>query len=199
MKKTFALCGLLLLSAQVATAAPHSGTRFIDTWSELNTWETGARSVDFAQTLDKKLVFVLGEDGNVQIFSAVGEQLGTVQMQGRPIAIDIDPRGKILYVIDQRGYCTLFNISIATGAADSKVLRSWRTRARTVDVAVLPDRQLVFILEADKTVRVYSYSGQQIGYIPVPAGTSSLDLIPRSAMLYLVNQRGFYTSLQLQF
>jgi DNA-binding beta-propeller fold protein YncE len=199
MKKVLALYSLLLLPTQLAVAAPSSSPRFIDTWSVMNNWESGANPVDFAQTLDKRLVFVLGEDGNVQIYSAVGEQLGTVSMQNRPVAIDIDPRGRTLYAVDQSGTCTVFNISVETGAADSSVRSRWRTRARPVDVASLPDRGLVFILEADSVIRAYSYTGEMRGYLPVPAGISALDLIPRSNILYLVNRNGFYAALRLGF
>ncbi len=155
--------------------------------------------MDFAQTFDKKLVFVLGEDGNVQIYSAVGEQLGTLSMQSRPVAIDIDPRGKILYVVDQSGTCTIFNISLESGVADGSVRSRWRTQARPVDIASLPDRGLVITLEADSVIRVYSYLGEKQGVLPVPAGISALDLVPRSNMLYLLNRNGFYAALRIGF
>ncbi|WP_417909322.1 YncE family protein [Candidatus Electronema sp. PJ] len=199
MKKALALCSLLLLPAQLATAASSSSPRFLDTWSVMNNWESGASPVDFAQTFDKKLVFVLGEDGNVQIYSAVGEQLGTLSMQSRPVAIDIDPRGKILYVVDQSGTCTIFNISLESGVADGSVRSRWRTQARPVDIASLPDRGLVITLEADSVIRVYSYLGEKQGVLPVPAGISALDLVPRSNMLYLLNRNGFYAALRIGF
>ncbi|MCW5198262.1 hypothetical protein VU06_00755 [Desulfobulbus sp. F3] len=197
MKKIIALCSLLLLQARVSPAIPVNAPRFLDTWSVMNTWESGASPVDFAQTLDKKLAFVLGEDGNVQVYSAVGEQIGTVAMQNHPVAIDIDPRGKLLYAIDRTGTCTIFNMSLATGPAEGTMRNRWRTQARPVDVASLPDRGLVFVLEADSIIRVYSYTGELRHYLPVPKGISALDLVPRSNMLYLINRNGFYAALKL--
>jgi len=199
MRKIFALCSLLLLSAQTGNAALGGGPRFLDTWSEMNSWESGSSPVDFAQTLDKKLVFVLGRDGNVQVYSAVGEQIGTVAVEGQATAIDIDPRGKTLYAIDRNGFCSVFSVSLATGAVDGTRRSRWRTQTRPVDVACLPDRGLVFVLEADSIIRVYSTSGELRHYLPVPKGISALDLVPRRNMLYLVNRNGFYAALRLDF
>ncbi|WP_417915431.1 YncE family protein [Candidatus Electronema sp. JM] len=197
MRKALALCSFLLLSAQLGNAAPGSGPRFLDTWSEMNSWESGASPAALAQTMDKKLVFVLGSDGNVQVYSAVGEQLGTVAVPGQATAIDIDPRGKTLYAIDRSGFCTVFSVSLETGAAAGTVRSHWQTQARPVDIACLPDRGLVFILEADSIVRVYSTAGELRNYLPVPKGISGLDLVPRSNMLYLVNRNGYYAALRL--
>ncbi|MCI5218106.1 MAG: disulfide bond formation protein DsbA, partial [Candidatus Electrothrix sp. LOE2] len=63
MKKTLALCTLLLLSSNQVPAEDgpaKSGTTLIA--SPLATWQMNVTQVDFAQSLDNKLVFVLGND-----------------------------------------------------------------------------------------------------------------------------------------
>uniref|UniRef100_UPI0040572EBE YncE family protein n=1 Tax=Candidatus Electronema sp. TaxID=2698783 RepID=UPI0040572EBE len=195
MKKTLALCALLLLPPMTSPAA--DGARLLDTWSEMNTWESGVQAAEFAQTLDKKFVFVAGREGGVQIYSAVGEHLTTVPTKAPLAAMDIDQRGRTLYVAEQNGICAVFRIDMASGFPSWSAQGRWKTRARPVDVASLPDRQLVFVLEADSVVRMYSYTGALLGFIPVPSGISAIDLVPRSAVLYLMGRHGRYTAVRL--
>lgn len=195
MRKTLALCALFLLPAQTAPAS--GGARFLDTWSELNTWESGVQAADFAQTLDKKLVFAAGRDGGVQIHSAVGEHLTAVPTQTPAAAIDIDQRGRTLYVAEQSRVCTVFRIAMDSGVPSWSVQGRWRTQAAPVDVASLPDRQLVFVLEADSAVRMYSYSGALLGFIPVPKGIFAIDMVPRSTVLHIMGRHGRYTAVRL--
>ena len=195
MKQILALCALLLLSAQTASAV---GTvRFLDTWSEMNTWESGVQAIDFAQTLDKKLVFVAGKEGGVQLYSVVGEHLTTVPTNAPLVAIDIDQRGKTLYLAEQNGTCSVIRVSMESGFPSLSAQGRWKTSARPMDVASLPDRQLVFVLEADSVVRMYSYTGALLGFIPVPKGIFAIDLVPRSTVLHIIGRHGRYTAVRL--
>ncbi|MGX9725906.1 MAG: YncE family protein [Candidatus Electronema sp. VV] len=179
------------------TAPASGGTRFLDTWSEMNTWESGVQAADFAQTLDKKLAFVAGREGGVHIYSVVGEHLTTVPTKAPLAAMDIDQRGRTLYLAEQNGTCAVLRISMDSGVPSWSAQGRWKTQARPVDVASLPDRQLVFVLEADSFVRMYSYTGTLLGFIRVPTGIFAIDLVPRSTVLHLMGRQGRYTAVRL--
>jgi len=174
--------------------------RFLDTWSELNSWDLGGvQPLDFAQTLDKKFVFVLGEDGGIHVYSAVGEQLGAVRTGTQPVAFAIEARGKMLHLVDQSGTCTAVNLSLTDGALDWSVAKTWKTAARPVDIATAHERQRVFILEADNAVHVYSFDGLSLGSIAAPLGTFSIKTVPYSKKLYLAGRDGMFTGMESPF
>jgi hypothetical protein len=200
MKKLFVFCIVLLaLSPQFAAARFTDRVRFLDRWSELNVWPVDTQPVDFAQTLDKKFAFVLGRDGGTYIYSAVGEHLGTVRTGGQPVALAVEPRGRMLHLANRNGSCTAISISLAGGMLNWSVRRKWKTAARPLDIAAAFSRKQVFVLEADNTVRVYSFAGQRLGSIPVPRGSSALKVVPRSRTLYLLSRNGTFTKQQSPF
>lgn len=203
MKTVLALSLLLFLSAQPAAAfSPAQSARFLDTWSLMNTWDAGNRPLDFAQTWDKKLVFLLGSDGKVHVYSAVGEHLGAVPVAttGQPVAIDIQARGRQLYVVDQNGICTIYNISLDTGRVSASVRSRWRSGvAQPLDIAHLPERELVFILSREGEVRVHAVSGRRIGTIPADWGTVAINLVPRSRRMLLLQDDGTCSAVELLF
>ena len=102
MKKTLTLCALLLLSSShvlTQNAAAQSTTTLLT--SQLATWQLTVKPLDFAQSLDNKLVFVLGDDSKVHIYSTGdGTELGSVPVAKETIALDIAPRGEILFLVD---------------------------------------------------------------------------------------------------
>lgn len=196
MNKILAYCIAFLLSAQFAGAGIRDEARLLDTWSEMNSWPVDTQPIDLAQTLDKKLVFVLGDNGSTYIYSAVGEQIGMVRTGGRPVALAIEPRGRMLYLADQTGQCTAVNISLEGGVLNWSVRKTWKTAARPLDIAVASRRNLVFVLENDRAVHVYTLTGQSQGTIPVDPGTSALNIVPRSRTLYLMSQDGFFSRLE---
>ncbi len=115
MKKTLALCALLLLSSNQALAedAPAKSSTTLIT-SPLSTWQLTVTPVDFAQSLDNKLVFVLGDDSKVHIYaSADGAELGSVPVAKETVAIDIAPRGEMLFLVDSNKKYTALDISFA--------------------------------------------------------------------------------------
>ncbi|MCI5124320.1 MAG: disulfide bond formation protein DsbA [Candidatus Electrothrix sp. AR5] len=70
--------------------------------------------VDFAQSLDNKLVFVLGDDSKVHIYSSAdGAELGSVPVAKETVAIDIAPRGEMLFLVDSNKKYTALDISFA--------------------------------------------------------------------------------------
>ncbi len=115
MKKTLTLCALLLLSSGQVLAqntAAKSTTTLLT--SSLATWQLTVTPVDFAQSLDNKLVFVLGDDSKVHIYStADGKELGAVPVAKETIALDISPRGEMLFLVDSNKNYTALDISFA--------------------------------------------------------------------------------------
>ncbi len=112
MKKTIILCGLLLLPSQIM-AAP-SGKEAGTLHSSIQkTWKMKVAPLDFAQSLDGKLVFVLDRDGKVHIYTADGVEQGTIPVARETVAIDIAPRGEMLYLVDSNQNYTALNISFA--------------------------------------------------------------------------------------
>jgi hypothetical protein len=100
MKKTLLLCGLLLLPGQVlATTPPAQPSGTLD-WSVAKSWKLEAKPLDFVQSLDNKMVFVLGDDAKVRIYSVDGSKMGEIEVAKNTTAIDIAPRGEQLYLVD---------------------------------------------------------------------------------------------------
>jgi len=115
MKKTLTLCALLLLSSSqvlaenaAAAAKPNLYT------SQLSTWKINVKPIDFAQSLDNRLVFVLGDDSKVHIYSAAdGTELGSVPVAPETVAFDITPRGEVLFLVDSNKNYTALDITFA--------------------------------------------------------------------------------------
>ena len=115
MKKTLTLCALLLLSSSqvlAEDATAKSGTTLVT--SQVAAWQLNVKPLDFAQSLDNSLVFVLGDDSKVHIYSAAdGTEKGTVPVAKETIGIDIAPRGEMLFVVDSNKNYTALDISFA--------------------------------------------------------------------------------------
>ena len=118
MKKTLTLCALLLLSAAQAPAADtpaqsaQSNASLVT--SQLATWKLNVKPRAFAQSLDNQLVFVLGEDSKVHIYAAAdGVEKGSVPVAKETVAIDIAPRGEMLFLVDSNKNYTALDISFA--------------------------------------------------------------------------------------
>jgi predicted DsbA family dithiol-disulfide isomerase len=115
MKKTLTVCALLLLSSSqvLAQNAPAKSSATLTT-SPLATWQMNVTPVDFSQSLDNKLVFVLGDDSKVHIYSSAdGAELGSVPVAKETVAIDIAPRGEMLFLVDSNKNYTALDISFA--------------------------------------------------------------------------------------
>jgi DNA-binding beta-propeller fold protein YncE len=111
MKKTLLLCSLLLIPVQaLANTPPAQDTGALD-WSVQKTWKLSTKPVDFAQTLDNKMVYVLGEDSKVHIYSVGGKEMGAIPVDKSTVAIDIAPRGEMLYLVDGNNTYTSIDIS----------------------------------------------------------------------------------------
>ena len=111
MKKSLVLCGLLLLPAQLQAATPPAKNTGALDWSVQKTWKLSTKPLDFAQSLDNKMVYVLGEDSNVHIYAVDGKKMGTIPVDKSTTAIDIAPRGEMLYLVDSNNTYTAIDIS----------------------------------------------------------------------------------------
>lgn len=118
-KKTLALCCLLLLSGQMASAqqpAPEQQPAAKPdalSWTVMQAWKTDSKPVHFVQSLDGRMVFILGEDSKVYLYSTEGQKLGVIPVDPGTIAIDITPRGEMLYLMDKSGAYKALDISFA--------------------------------------------------------------------------------------
>ena len=95
MKKIFILCTLLLcfFVAQKALSNPLP-------WSQGISWQLDSRPLDIAHSLDNRLVFVLGGDARVRLYTLEGRRLGTIPVDPGTVALAITPRGETLYLVD---------------------------------------------------------------------------------------------------
>jgi protein-disulfide isomerase len=69
-------------------------------WSVQATWALPAKPLGFVQSLDNKKVFVLGADAKVYIFTPEGKKLGELPVDPDTTAIDIAPRGEMLFLVN---------------------------------------------------------------------------------------------------
>ena len=112
MNRFFALCLLLLLPV-TAFATPSAGTDGRLSWSVRTTWKLDVKPLGFVQSLDNRKVFVLGNDAKVHIFTQDGTLLGAIPVDKNTSAIDISPRGEILYLInDKDNTYTALSVSV---------------------------------------------------------------------------------------
>ena len=111
MKKALLLSMLLLLPGQIqAVTTPAPATNSLD-WTIKNTWKFSTKPLDFVQSLDQKLVYILGEDSNVHIYSADGQKMGLIPVDKKTTAIDIAPQGEMLYLIGTNKTYTAIDVS----------------------------------------------------------------------------------------
>ena len=111
MKNTLILCGLLLLPSQVLAVTPPAKDIGALDWSVKTSWKLKAKPLDFAQSLDNKLIYVLSNDGMVHIYADDGTEMGTIKVDKSTVAIDIAPRGEMLYLVDDNNTYTAIDIS----------------------------------------------------------------------------------------
>ncbi len=111
MKKPFLLFGLLLLPGLVQASTPPAPAAGALDWSVQKTWQLTTKPVDFSQSLDNKRVYVLGEDSKVHILTIDGKEMGSIPVDPKTIAIDIAPRGEMLYLIGSDKKYTSINIA----------------------------------------------------------------------------------------
>ena len=102
LKKTILAVALLLpLSAQAQEVKKTNVSGALN-WTVQANWSLPAKPLDLVHSLDNKKVFILTADSKVHIFAADGRKLGEMPVEADTVAIDIAPRGEMLYLINGR-------------------------------------------------------------------------------------------------
>ncbi|MBM9537755.1 thioredoxin domain-containing protein [Desulfobulbus alkaliphilus] len=103
MLKHLLICALLLvpISLQAQGSSENQPENDLN-WTVLTSWALPTQPLDFTQSLDNKLVFILGADQKVHIFAADGKKLGEMPVDPGTSAIDIAPRGEFLFLVNEK-------------------------------------------------------------------------------------------------
>ncbi len=103
MLKKIIFCSFLLLPLSThAQDLKKNNTSGDLNWSVQATWTIPVKPLDIAQSLDNKKVFILGADSKVYIFTPDGKKMGELPVDANTTAIDIAPRGEMLYLINSK-------------------------------------------------------------------------------------------------
>ena len=102
LKKTILAVALLLPLAAQAQEVKKTNVSGDLNWTVQANWSLPAKPLDLVHSLDNKKVFILTADSKVHIFAADGRKLGEMRVEADTVAIDIAPRGEMLYLINGR-------------------------------------------------------------------------------------------------
>lgn len=94
------LMSLLIASGASALTVPTSGQDKRIEWTMQQNWPTTGQTLDMAHSLDGKVVYILSDKQQVQIFNAQGQLQGSIPVEEGVAAIDIAPQGERLYLIN---------------------------------------------------------------------------------------------------
>ncbi|WP_339136889.1 MAG: hypothetical protein WGN25_03045 [Candidatus Electrothrix sp. GW3-4] len=203
MKKKLARYLLLLLFfSLLATAAHGENVSKIIDWSKKKTWALTSAPRDFAVSFDKKKIFILEEDNKVRVYANTynGKRLGIINVSPSTVAIDIAPRGGMLYLIGSDRTYTAIEIVYRKKddtIADWAVKHTWKTEFQPLDIAQSFDKKYTFILESDNQVHIYSITGERKKVLPVAPGTLAITIPSRKRTLCLIDRNATYKSIQL--
>ncbi|MCI5131697.1 MAG: hypothetical protein D3904_09265 [Candidatus Electrothrix sp. EH2] len=204
MKKHFILYLLpLLFFFQATTNAYGENVSKVIDWSKKKTWTLTSRPRDFAASFDKKKIFILEEDNKVRVYanSYNGNRLGIIDVPPSTVAIDIAPRGGMLYLIGSDKTYTAIEIIYRkkdSSIADWSKKYTWKTETRPLDIAMSFDKKYAFILESDNRIHVYTINGKPRKTVPVAPGTFALTVPSRKRTLCLLTRNAQYRFIQLR-
>ena len=102
LKKTILAVALLLPLAAQAQEVKKTNVSGDLNWTVQANWSLPAKPLDLVHSLDNKKVFILTAASKVHIFAADGRKLGEMPVEADTVAIDIAPRGEMLYLINGR-------------------------------------------------------------------------------------------------
>ncbi|MHB8811471.1 MAG: thioredoxin domain-containing protein, partial [Desulfobulbaceae bacterium] len=115
MKKIAAVLALSLLSSPVLAQPTQPAPATPVETSVAASWKLDAKPLDMVHSLDNKRVFILGDDNKVYIYANDGGKLGTIPVDKGVTAIDIAPRGEMLYLMNgQDNTFTSLSVSFTT-------------------------------------------------------------------------------------
>ncbi|MCI5120175.1 MAG: hypothetical protein D3908_03085 [Candidatus Electrothrix sp. AUS4] len=175
-------------------------SKIID-WSKKKDWTLTSTPRDFAVSFDKKKIFILEEDNKVRVYanSYNGNRLGIIDVSPNTVAIDISPRGGMLYLIGSDKTYSAIEIVYRKkddSISDYSVKHTWKTDVHPLDIAQSFDKKYAFILESDNKVHVYTLTGERTKVIPVPSDTFALTIPSRKRTLSLLGRNATFKSVQ---
>ena len=86
------------------------------------------------------------------------------------------------------------------GGVEWRQVQEWKTEGQPLDVAHSLDGKLVYILNNQNQVLVYSGDGKLLGKVAVDEGVDAIDISPYGEALYLTNKKtGTFSTLQMDF
>ncbi len=203
MKKKIVLTTLLFLffSQLTTTTYGENVSKIID-WSKKKEWKTSSAPRDFAVSFDKKKIFILEKDNKVRVYanSYNGNRLGIINVAPTTIAIDIAPRGGMLYLIGSDKSYTAIKIVYQKkddSIVDWSVKHTWETANQPLDIAQSFDKKYAFILESDNKVHIYSIEGNKYRTVPVSPGTVAITIPSRKRTFSLIDRNRTYKGIQI--
>ena len=93
-----AVCGMLMISTPIFTMAATSAPALVS--EKTMSWQVPYKPVDFVQSVDGKMLFVLTENNRVLIYEPNGTLKGSIPVDKGVTAIDTDARGENILLID---------------------------------------------------------------------------------------------------
>ena len=192
---------LFVLFSQVPTTVHGENVSRIIDWSKKKDWTLTSAPRDFAVSFDKKKIFILEEDGKVRVYanSYNGNRLGIIDVPSNTVAIDIAPRGGMLYLIGSDKSYSAIEIVYRKkddSVSDWSVKHTWKTDALPLDIAQSFDKKYAFILENDSKVHIYTLTGERKKVIPVASDTVALTIPSRNRTLSLIGRNATFKSVQ---
>jgi DNA-binding beta-propeller fold protein YncE len=70
-------------------------------WKQINSFAIPANPVDIVYSLDGKNAIILTEEHTILIFDRQGNMKGSIPVGDGVTAIDVDPKGNFLYLVDR--------------------------------------------------------------------------------------------------
>jgi hypothetical protein len=192
---------LLVLFFQVPAMAYAENVSKIIDWSKKKDWNLTSVPRDFAVSFDKKKIFILEEDNKVRVYanSYNGNRLGIIDVSPNTVAIDIAPRGGMLYLVGSDKTYSAIEIVYRKkddSISDYSVKHTWKTEARPLDIAQSFDKKYAFVLENDSKVYVYTLAGVQQKVIPVSSDVVALTVPSRKRTLSFLGRNATFKSVQ---
>ena len=200
-KNILLLFALFVLFFQVPKTVHGENVSKIIDWSKKKDWTLTAIPRDFAVSFDKKKIFILEEDSKVRVYanSYNGNRLGVIDVPPNTVAIDIAPRGGMLYLVGSDKTYSAIEIVYRKkddSISDYSVKHTWKTDASPLDVAQSFDKKYAFVLENDSKVHIYSLEGERQKVIPVSSDIFALTVPSRNRTLSLLGRNATFKALQ---
>jgi len=103
---------LLISSSAFGLTTPKSGQDNRVEWAVQQNWSTADKALDMVHSLDGKLVYLLNDKSQVQVYTNKGKLQGSIPVKAGTTAIDIAPRGETLYLINNKDM-TFSSVSVS--------------------------------------------------------------------------------------